>query len=117
MENEELTKSERCSVVSILNEYDIVTYDFDKLSEPHFHVIDNKTKGQEFDCRIKIKTPEYLDSKDKLTDGQIDQLIEILNSSYDNINNWKWLLLTWDLNNDIEVDDFDIPDYTKLKVY
>lgn len=117
MENEELTEEFRRNTIMILDDYDIVTYDFDKISEPHFHVIDNDTKGKKFNCRIKIKVPEYLNSDDKLTNDQIDKLIEILNSSYDNINNWKFLILTWDHNNDIEVDNFDIPDYTKLKVH
>ena len=68
----------KCLCGFIGDNYEIVVYEFDKYQIPHFHIIDSKTKGKKFNCRIKIESPAYLEIKGKKNDHLDNTQIELL---------------------------------------
>lgn len=103
--------------------YHVIIYDHDKTTQPHFHVIDWKTYGKKFSCRILINKAKYCEGEnDKLTQHDITMLQYMLNCNYytdDAMSEpqslWKLLITIWNSKNKQKVKlDKEKPDYLLL---
>lgn len=103
------------------DKYQIFTYDHDRNRTPHFHVVDTKTYGKNFHCRILINKPRYYKGETtKLSNYSIKELcksLDIVNSGNGIISpfsNWFQIVNDWNSENNKQVKIKKRPDYTKL---
>ena len=99
----------------------IVTSDNNRKHVPCFHVIDYKTCGSQFDCKISLTECRYLkDTKDILTTNQNEELIKLLKTKSSSIfgtkNVWFDYFYCYKISNknDLQIDTV-MPDYRQLK--
>lgn len=108
------------------DQYEVYVNTNDPGNEPHFHIRDTSTQGDEFHTCIKIKEAMYFhhDGKeDNLNTHQRKSLHEFLQSKpskqYKRISfptNWDKVIYEWNENNSGMIVDEDqaIPDYTNI---
>lgn len=111
--------------VNTIDEYYVVINTGDYELCPHFHFMDIRTKGKEFDSCIKIEKPEYfkhsLSRNDKLNAMQRKKLNDFLKQPFRvkeyGVSNWEFIRNTWnDNNSQINMKkDQEMPDYRELK--
>ena len=85
--------------------YAILTYENDPKHIPHFHIVDTKSWGQNFHCRILINKPKYYRGEtSKLTKRDIKNMCNSLDSILDGVgvvhsfSQWEYLINTWNCN-------------------
>ena len=102
------------------SKYHILVYDHDEITQPHFHVVDIKTYGKHFHCRILINKPKYYKGETtKLSKQDINMMCFMFNCSYfdkstmDNPQNlWDLIINTWNYKNKQKVKlNKEKPDY------
>lgn len=113
--------------VGVVNKYLIVVNTDDSGHIPHFHIIDENTRGKEFDCCVMIEKSKYFfhgKHKDKLTsvrdrkdlDGFLRQPYH---KSKFNGTNWEYIVFIWNENNSFQNVDEDLeqPNYIDIEDY
>ena len=104
----------------IIKNYTIIVTSSNRKHVPSFHVIDIKTMGFEFDCKISFTEGRYLrNTKDILTKKQKENLIDILETDYDSLfgkrNVWFKYLYAYKISNKTDIKThLTIPDYSQL---
>lgn len=93
--------------------------------EPHIHVWDDNTNGQEFHtcvCLTKIEYFHHDGSEDVLTPKQKESLVKFLKSECTKNRryktNWEYALSMWNDNNQDKIlvdEDSEVLDFTLLK--
>ena len=113
--------------IGIVGDYLIYVNSDDAGNIPHFHIVDEGTRGKGkkgFHCCIKIEKAEYFNhgnKQDKLNSNERKELMEFLRSPFRNPKyngtNWEFIKDTWNDNNSkMNVsEDCKMPDYTKLR--
>ena len=69
---------EEMARIGYIDNLEILIWTDDPGNIPHFHIRDRSTKGQEFNCCIRIDKPEYFihtGKENKLNSKQIKNLI------------------------------------------
>ena len=56
---ENLEENPRVNICCSFGYFNILVFDHDSITQPHFHVVDIDTWGKKFHCRILINKPEY----------------------------------------------------------
>ena len=70
------------STCSKFGDYQIFIEEDDKIQIPHFHVVDTKTYGEKFHCRILINKPHYYKGEtSKLSKENIKLMCQVLDSN------------------------------------
>lgn len=97
----------------------------DKGNIPHFHCVDNNTRGSEFHTCIRIDKAEYFlheGKMDIITKGKERKALnDFLKSPFAKSKfqgtNWEYIVMIWNMNNsEVEVDEeLDQPNYTNIK--
>ena len=90
---------------------------------PHFHYVDEETKGEKFNTTIEIANPKYfkhpLNKMDKLSASQKQKLQEFLESPFEskkfNGTHYDYLKMSWDNNYKTNLEETTIPNYNQLK--
>lgn len=110
-------------LVDSINGYSLYLYVGDYESYPHFHFVDEETKGKKFNACIKIDKAEYLNHSlnrnDKLNKKQKEDLQKLLerpfrSKKFDGAN-YEFIKDMWNMNYDNKVDEnLTLPDYMKL---
>ena len=102
--------------------YEIYVRTNDPGFNPHMHIWDSNTRGEDFHTCIRLDKPEYFiheGKADKLNSKMKKELIKFL-GEYDDDEpdktHWEILLIEWNRNNSsVKVKkDTPMPDYTKL---
>lgn len=108
------------------DQYEVYIHTDDPGNEPHFHIRDVSTRGEEFHTCVKIKEAMYFhhDGKEgNLNTHQRKSLMDFLQSSpskqYKRIDfptNWDKVIYEWNENNSKTLVDEEqaIPDYTNI---
>lgn len=101
--------------------YIILVCTNDQGNIPHFHIVDNTTRGTIFHTCIQIEKPEYFyytGKQDTLNSLERKQLVQFLREpDKDGVfnTNWHLLLYKWNKNNNRKIDkNLIMPHYTKL---
>ena len=120
---EPIKNSARYNHIITFSNYVIYTYDHDPITQPHFYVVDRKTRGKKFVCIILINKPKYYKTERKrLSDSDIRIMKITLNSTYFDKETmdqpgyvWEDIINTWNARNKQKVrKNKTIPDYIKL---
>ena len=117
---ESVVNNGRCGYGDVFfnKKFQIIVWDKDKISEPHFHIIDTETSGRKFHCRISLVKPKYInETSSYLSSRQINSLIRHLSTRHKRLKSVRWNLLigSWNMNNQKQIHSKKIPDYKKLK--
>lgn len=111
-------------LVGSINEYSLYLYVGDYESYPHFHFVDEETKGKKFNACIKIDKAEYLNHSlnrnDKLNKKQKEDLQKLLETPFRKPKyagtNYEFIVDMWNMNYDNKVDESaPMPNYIDLK--
>jgi len=108
-------------VERISKKYTIVVTSSNRKRIPCIHVIDCKTFGSEFDCKISLTESRYLkDTPDILTVKQKYDLIKTLQTKTDSVfgkkSIWFLYMYSFKISNKSNLDiNMEMPDYTTLK--
>lgn len=114
---------EEMARIGFIDNLEIFIWTDDPGNIPHFHIRDISTKGDEFNCCVRIDKAEYFKhtgKEDVLNHKQKKNLIEFLNSTSKlggiEIKNWDKVIMYWNDNNSklILPDDLEMPDYNLL---
>jgi len=109
--------------IGFIDDLELFIWTDDPGNIPHFHIRDISTKGQKFNCCVRIDEPEYFKhtgKEDVLNSKQKKNLIQFLNSTSKlgtiEIKNWDKVIMYWNDNNSkiILPDDLPMPDYSLL---
>ena len=107
------------------DKFEVYIHTDDPGNEPHFHIRDASTRGQDFHTCIKILSPEYFHhtgKEDVLNSHEKKALVEFLKEKPTNskktafVSNWDKLVYEWNENNsNVYVDeDMEMPNYMDL---
>ena len=96
----------------------IIVCEDDVVKTPHFHIVDRKTMGNEFDCSISIKSCRYIKTKNILNENQIRKLGRLFKRTFtlkEYGTYWNWLNLCWSCSNRHQIDTYrKITSYVNL---
>lgn len=94
---------------------------------PHFHCVDNNTRGKTFHTCIQIEKSQYFthgNKQDKITSSRNRKALDtFLRQPFEkpkfNGTNWEYIVMIWNMNNSSsQVDESLIqPDYTEIEDY
>ncbi len=110
--------------IDSINGYSIYLYVGDYESYPHFHFVDEETKGKKFNACIKIDKAEYfnhsLNRNDKLNKKQKEDLQKLLETPFRKTKyagtNYELIKDMWNMNYDNKISEsLEIPNYINLK--
>ena len=110
---------EMAQVGRINDRYAICIFD-DEGPVPHLHILDIQTKGNEFNCCVRLDEPEYFrhgKKKDKLNSRLKKEFILFMmetNKEFE-ISNYDVIVKLWNTNNPSFRIDPNMPDYNKLR--
>lgn len=107
------------------NKYEVYIHTNDPGDEPHFHVRDVGTQGDEFHTCVKIKEAMYFrhpGKMDVMNSHMKKNLVDFLNATppkKKNVSfssNWEKVIYEWNENNsNMQVDEEQVmPDYTQI---
>lgn len=113
--------------VGVVKKYRVEVNTDDAGYIPHFHIVDDNTRGKEFDCCVMIEKPMYFSHgkhKDKLTNLRdrkaLDSFLrEEFFSPRFRGTNWDYIVFIWNQNNSIQTvnEDLEQPDYNNIEEY
>ena len=112
-------------LIDSINGYSIYLYVGDYESYPHFHFVDEETKGKKFNACIKIDKAEYfnhsLNRNDKLNKKQKEDLQKLLETPFRKTKyagtNYELIKDMWNMNYDNKISEsLEIPNYINLKI-
>ena len=99
----------------------------DKGNIPHFHVVDDTTRGDIFNSCIQIEKAQYFthgSHNDKLTNSKDRKALdEFLRQPFAkpkfNGTNWEYIVMIWNMNNSSTQvnEELEQPNYTTIKDY
>lgn len=98
----------------------------DSGSIPHFHIVDETTRGKEFNTCVRIEKAQYFthsNKQDRLNTTQRKQLQKFLSQPFKrskfNGTNWEFIVMSWnDNNSNSNVDEkLKQPNYTNIEEY
>ena len=107
-------------LIDSINGYSIYLYVGDYESYPHFHFVDEETKGKKFNACIKIDKAEYFNRNDKLNKKQKEDLQKLLETPFRKTKyagtNYELIKDMWNMNYDNKISEsLEIPNYINLK--
>lgn len=119
---------EMARVGIMANTYDVIVYTDDMGNIPHIHILDTNTRGEDFDCCVRLETNRYFKHgrhQDELNTKQCKLFNEFMNQpcrSPKYRNNYEFAVEMWNTNNsnsyvmikEDENGDIIIPDYNEI---
>lgn len=130
--HEELYKKMRLNEMArvgiMANIYDVVVYTDDMGNIPHLHILDSATRGEDFDCCVRLGENRYFKHgrhQDELNVKQRKLFNEFMNQpckSPKYRNNYEFAVEMWNVNNsnsyvqivEDENGDIIVPDYNEI---
>ena len=99
--------------------YDIIIWENDKIKVPHFHIVDSKTQGKKFHCRMLIEKPKYYKGEtSKLSQQDLIELCKHFDycgyQGKKRFSNWNKLVTNWNQINKKKVSIKIRPEYEQL---